>query len=145
MIRRPIQRHKVFAAIPTASMADIAFLLIVFFMLTTSFSPVRMSVDLAQAANREEVEKDAAIIALDTTGAMEISNGIQPGNRINNFEELEIFIQEVVAEDPTRQFIIRADRNIPYEAFNQVYERLRNNNCRRIALLTEAKTAKEPL
>jgi biopolymer transport protein ExbD len=45
----------------------------------------------------------------------------------------------VVAEDPTKQFIIKADRNIRYEAFNAVYERLRSNNCRRIALLTMAK------
>jgi len=35
--------RRVDAVIPTASMADIAFLLIIFFMLTTSFSPVKMS------------------------------------------------------------------------------------------------------
>ncbi len=129
------------AYIPTASMADIAFLLIIFFMLTTSFSPVKMSVDLAQAANREEVDKDAAIIAIGPSGDMEISNGINPGNRINSLDELDIFVQEVVMQDPTKQFIIKADREIRYDVFNAVYEKLRNNNCRRIALLTEAKQA----
>ncbi len=130
---------KVTAVIPTASMADIAFLLIIFFMLTTSFSPVKMSVDLAEAANREEVEKDAAIIAVGPTGNIEISNGIQPGTHINSLEELDFFVKEVVASEPMKQFIIRADKNIQYEMFNSVYEKLRNNNCRRIALLTEAK------
>jgi len=120
-------------------MADIAFLLIIFFMLTTSFSPVKMSVDLAEAINRQEVDKDAAIIAIGAAGVMEISNGIQTGNRINSLDELDLFVKEIVGLDPTKQFIIKADRNIRYETFNAVYEKLRNNNCRRIALLTEAR------
>jgi len=130
---------RVTAVIPTASMADIAFLLIIFFMLTTSFSPVKMSVDLAEAINRQEVDKDAAIIAIGPSGVMEISNGIQTGNRINSLDELDLFVKEIVGLDPTKQFIIKADRNIRYETFNAVYEKLRNNNCRRIALLTEAR------
>jgi biopolymer transport protein ExbD len=139
---KALRVNKLTAVIPTASMADIAFLLIIFFMLTTSFSPVKMSVDLAEAMSREEVDKDAAIIAVGLNGEMEISNGINPGNRINGLEELDLFIQEVLVQDPTKQFIIKADRNIRYETFNAVYEKLRNNNCRRIALLTEAVPAK---
>ena len=139
---KKLRVQRVNAVVPTASMADIAFLLIIFFMLTTSFSPVKMSVDLAEAMSREEVDKDAAIIAVSTSGEMEISNGINPGNRINSLEELDIFVQEVVMQDPTKQFIIKADRSIRYEMFNAVYEKLRNNNCRRIALLTEAVPAK---
>ena len=110
-------------------------------MLTTSFSPVKMSVDLAQAMSREEVDKDAAIIAIGPGGEMEISNGINPGTRINTLDELDLFIQEVLVQDPTKQFIIKADRNLRYDVFNAVYERLRNDNCRRIALLTEASQA----
>ncbi len=139
---KALRVNKLTAVIPTASMADIAFLLIIFFMLTTSFSPVKMSVDLAEAMSREEVDKDAAIIAGSLNGEMDISNGINPGNRINGLDELDLFIQEVLVQDPTKQFIIKADRNIRYETFNAVYEKLRNNNCRRIALLTEAVPAK---
>ena len=136
---KSLRVQRVNAVIPTASMADIAFLLIIFFMLTTSFSPVKMSVDMAESISWEEVERNAAIIAIDPRGNIEISNGIAPGAVINTMDELDIFAKEVVAEDPTKQFIIKADRNIRYEAFNAVYERLRTNNCRRIALLTMAK------
>jgi biopolymer transport protein ExbD len=140
---KKLKTRKLAAVIPTASMADIAFLLIIFFMLTTSFSPVKMSVDLAEAAFREEVEKGAAIIAINPSGGIEVSDGIRTGNILNNLDELDIFLAEVVSLEPTKQFIIRADRNVRYELFNSVYEKLRENNCRRIALLTESKAAIE--
>jgi len=136
---KKLRVRRVEAVIPTASMADIAFLLIIFFMLTTSFSPVKMSVDLAEASNREEVEKNAAIIAIAPNGDIEISDGLRPGNKLNNLDELDIFVKEVLASEPTKQFIIKGDKNIQYSAFNAIYEKLRGNNCRRVALLTEAK------
>jgi biopolymer transport protein ExbD len=141
---KKLKTYRFFAVIPTASMADIAFLLIIFFMLTTSFSPVKMSVDLAEASFREEVEKGAAIIAIDPSGKIEISDGIRTGNVINGLDELDIFLAEVVSIEPTKQFIIRADRSLRYDIFNAVYERLRDNNCRRIALLTEGKAVRAP-
>ena len=77
-------------------------------------------------------------------GRRVVSDGLQPGNKINNLDELDMFVKEVVASEPTKQFIIKADKNIQYSAFNVVYEKLRINNCRRIALLTEAKPETGP-
>ena len=45
--------------IPTASMADIAFLLIVFFMITTSITVDRTAVALPTSLERTEVPQDA--------------------------------------------------------------------------------------
>ena len=52
------------AVIPTASMADIAFLLIIFFMVTTVHEVDRTSVNLPVAKIREEAEKGAAIVVM---------------------------------------------------------------------------------
>ena len=134
-----LEIRRVQAVVPTASMADIAFLLIIYFMLTTSFSPVKMSVDLAEAANRAEVEKQAAVIAIGIDGQLEVSDGLAPGNRLNSLDELDGFVKEVLTVEPNKQFIIKADRNVRYDTFNAVYERLRTNGTRRIALLTETK------
>ncbi len=52
------------ANIPTASMADIAFLLIIFFMVTTVHEVDRTSVNLPLSITRTEAEKGSAIVVL---------------------------------------------------------------------------------
>ena len=52
------------AVIPTASMADIAFLLIIFFMVTTAYSLDRTPMELPQTQQQEQAQKGAAIIAI---------------------------------------------------------------------------------
>ncbi|MBI4481520.1 MAG: biopolymer transporter ExbD [Acidobacteria bacterium] len=134
--------RKVSAIIPTASMADIAFLLIIFFMLTTSFSPVKTSVDLPESVVRTEVEREAAIVAVTAQGNLVVSDGVTPGRDVAGDEELGQFVAGVVAAQPNKQFIIKADRNVPYQSVDRVLEQLRRNKARVIGLLTEQKVVK---
>lgn len=123
--------------IPTASMADIAFLLIIFFMLTTSFSPVKTSVDLPESMIRTEVEQDAAIIAITVNQELVFSDGESPGIDVTSMEELGLQVQSLVTRSPHKQFIIKADRQVNYLTVDQVLEQLRRNGARNIGLLTE--------
>lgn len=123
--------------IPTASMADIAFLLIIFFMLTTSFSPVKTSVDLPESMIRTEVEQDAAIIAITVNQELVFSDGESPGIDVTSMEELGLQVQSLVTRSPHKQFIIKADRQVNYLMVDQVLEQLRTNGARNIGLLTE--------
>ncbi|MHC5024996.1 MAG: ExbD/TolR family protein, partial [Planctomycetota bacterium] len=70
---RLTKQRKAEAMIPTASMADIAFLLIIFFMVTTVHEVDRTSVNLPTAVMREEAEKGAAIVVL----AKEAKDGVE--------------------------------------------------------------------
>jgi biopolymer transport protein ExbD len=140
---RLYREKRIRATVPTASMADIAFLLIIFFMLTTSFSPVKTSVDLPESVDRAEVEQNSAIIAITAQDQIVFSDGDNPGFNINTAQELAPQIQAVVRAMPNKQFVIRADRTVKYAAIDAVLDQLRRNGARNIGLLTEQKRAKE--
>ena len=128
--------------IPTASMADIAFLLIIFFMLTTSFSPERTSVSLPESEIRTEVSKDAAIVAISPQGEISFTDGDQPAFPLANVAELGQYVKALVDAIPRKEFLIKADRSVRYQLVDGVLEQLRTNGARRIGLLTE-REAKE--
>lgn len=136
------REKRVRPTIPTASMADIAFLLIIFFMLTTSFSPVKTAVDLPESQIRTEVEQNAAIVAITSRNQLVFSDGESPGIDLSTAEELASHIQDVVRNSPKKQFIIKADREVHYLMVDRVLEQLRSNGAKNIGLLTEQKTVR---
>ncbi|RPJ87356.1 MAG: biopolymer transporter ExbD [Acidobacteria bacterium] len=133
------RERRVTAVVPTASMADIAFLLIIFFMLTTSFSPVKTSVDLPESVERAEVEQNAAIVAITTQSEIVFSDGDNPGFNVNSPDELGPHIQSLVRAIPNKQFVIKADRAVRYQSVDAVLDQLRRNGAKNIGLLTEQK------
>jgi biopolymer transport protein ExbD len=128
------------SVVPTASMADIAFLLIIFFMLTTSFSPVRTSVDLPHSVERSEVEQNAAIVAITSQNQLVFSDGETPGFDVASAADLSGHIRSLVSVQPNKQFVIRADRTVRYATVDSVLDELRRSGARNIGLLTEQRT-----
>lgn len=122
--------------IPTASMADIAFLLIVFFMVTTNITVDRTQVALPTSLERVEVPKDAAVIAIEEGGVVHFSDG-EEQSRVMNMNDILPSAAFVMEKNPLRYFIIKADGNARYEHIDQVMENLRQANVRNIAMLTQ--------
>ena len=131
--------HRVVSTVPTASMADIAFLLIIFFMLTTSFSPERTNVELPQSEIRTQVPRDSAIIAITADGAIRFTDGERTSFLLGSVQELGLLSQEIIGFIPDKEFLIKADRLVRYELVDAVLEQLRLNGVQRIGLLTEKK------
>jgi biopolymer transport protein ExbD len=131
-------------AVPTASMADIAFLLIIFFMLTTSFSPDRTSVQLPDSLIRTEVAKEAAIVAVTVDGVIVFTSGEEPSRPLSGPDELGQLVREIVNLVPSKEFVIKADRAARYEWIDGVLDALRTNGARRIGLLTRPETIPTP-
>ena len=131
--------HSIVSTVPTASMADIAFLLIIFFMLTTSFSPERTTVELPQSEIRTEVPRDSAIIAITAAGAIRFTDGERTSFLLGSVQELGLLSQEIIGFIPDKEFLIKADRLVRYELVDAVLEQLRLNGVQRIGLLTEKK------
>ncbi len=132
-VRRP---RKPESYIPTASMADIAFLLIVFFMITTNITVDRTRVNLPTSMERTEVPKDAAVIVIEAGGVVHFSDGEEQSHVINMADILPsaAFVME---KNPLKFFIIKADGDARYEFIDQVMEQLRQANVRNIAMLTQ--------
>ena len=122
--------------IPTASMADIAFLLIVFFMVTTTITVDRTAVELPTSLERVEVPKDAAVIAIDETGQVHFSNG-EEDSRVINIQDLLPSAAFIMSKNSLKYFLIKADGEAEYRYIDQVMEQLRQAAVRNIAMLTQ--------
>jgi biopolymer transport protein ExbD len=117
-------------------MADIAFLLIIFFMLTTSFSPERTSVQLPESMIQMKVTDEASIVAITREEQIHFTSGEEDSVPLSGPEELGLIVKEIIELVPSKEFVVKADRNVRYEAIDGVLETLRSNGAKRIGLLT---------
>ena len=131
--RRPLA-----AAIPTASMADIAFLLVIFFMVTTAYSLDRTPMELPQTAEQQQTAKGSAIISVDEAGVIRFSEGEADTQEIAGLEELTGRVHAVTARNKMHPFVIKADRRAKYRTIDGVLERLRAAGAENVALLSVA-------
>lgn len=139
--------RKVGALIPTASMADIAFLLIIFFMVTTVFDVDRTNVNLPVSAERTDIPRGSAyiVIAKLITGTKEsivykFSEGEQLSQAVSGPQDLYISISNITYSDPNRAFVIKADKDIKYVLVDEVIDLCRKSGAINIILLTQQKT-----
>jgi biopolymer transport protein ExbD len=74
--------------IPTASMADIAFLLVIFFMVTTAYSLDRTPMELPETKQQEESRKGSAIISITEDETFRFSAGEDDTEVVHGLEGL---------------------------------------------------------
>lgn len=126
--------------IPTASMADIAFLLIIFFMVTISFEVDKTQVVLPKTNIRLEVPKKAAYISITENGQIRVSSGEEISVPVPGPEDVLSFAAGVVAMDPTKAFVLKADRDTPYRYVDRVIDALKQAKARNVYLLSQQET-----
>ncbi len=131
------------ANIPTSSMADIAFLLIVFFMVTTKFDVDRTRVTLPKSNVRAEVPKGSAYVVLYKEAGIvgfKFSDGDQMSHGVPDLSALETEVVAVAARDSTTPFVIKAEGDTTYQNIDDVMDMLRQSGVTDIILLTEQRT-----
>jgi biopolymer transport protein ExbD len=126
------------ANIPTASMADIAFLLIVFFMISTVFQVDKTNVELpsSSTATRTEVVKESAFVVLTKEGLIKASDGNED-SRVIHREDLGILAGAWMQARPSQPVVIKADRGVKYRLIDDVLEELRKAGVTQLKFLTE--------
>ena len=117
-----IQRSRISDEIPTSSMADIAFLLIIYFMVTTSFSATRgldfgLPKDEQQAS---EIQREEAVhIKVQPGGALLVDG------RPMQLAQVLPYLAPKLANNPMKPVILQTDPQAEYGSMIQVLDELR--------------------
>ncbi len=134
------ERRKSEAVIPTSSMADIVFLLIIFFVLTFNVEVDKTQVQLPKTMLRFEVPKKAAVISITDAGQIRVSDGESTSTPVKGPEDVVSFAAEIVARQADKEFILKADRTVPYRNVDRVIDALKQARVEAVYLLSEQET-----
>ncbi|MEW5805848.1 MAG: biopolymer transporter ExbD [Acidobacteriota bacterium] len=106
------------AEIPTASMADIAFLLIIFFMVTTVFSATK-GLDFKlpkEDQNLPPSEEEAVYIKVNPDASISVDG------KLMSLENILPYLQPKLQRWPDKPIILHTDPEAPYSAMVAVYD-----------------------
>lgn len=121
--------------IPTSSMADIAFLLIIFFMLTAVFTSNRgLQFEYPENDPTEEVQPEEAIhIKIEGESQFEVDR-----NTLNSLELVGGYVQSKMEQNPEKPVIIESLPDVPYFVMIDVFDLLKSLNVKNIAIPTKS-------
>ncbi len=136
------RKRKGKAEIPTSSMSDIAFLLIIFFMATTKFDVKEgIKIVLPQAAESANQKAETITLSENEMTRMQI---LEDGSIVINKEspreisnsELDAIISSKLDKNDQMIFNVITDREAKYSEMIRVVDRLKAANAEKISLST---------
>jgi len=130
-------RNRPNAVIPTASMADIVFLLIIFFILTFNLEVDKARVTLPKSVLRFEVPKMAGVISITEVGQMRVSDGESASTVVTGPEDVLSFATGVIAGNPEKEFVLKADNGVAYRNVDRVIDMLKQARVPVVYLLSD--------
>jgi biopolymer transport protein ExbD len=122
-------------SVPTASMADIAFLLLIFFMATTIFKMedgLEVTLPRAETAQKQQREK-IMHVWIDQLGSISINDKIV---RVNQIEDIMTIMLQ---ERPDLIVAFNADDRAPYRVISDVMEELKDASAVRVSFTSDKK------
>ncbi len=128
---------KIQAEIPTSSMADIAFLLIIFFLTTTVFSEDKGLQLVLPEASAEQVKvsrRNIFHIFLYPDGQLSIKRGRDPHEQIITTVELEGIMRAEIEANPNIIAAVKVDEMSRYEDMIKVLDELQLAEATRISI-----------
>lgn len=127
LVEKKKKRHN---DIPMASLADIAFLLLIFFLVTTTID-VDRGIGLTLPAKGEETEvrtKNIANLLINAQGEVLLDNEPVQVSNVNRV------IKQKLQENPLLIVSVKTDRLTKYEVYVQVLDELKIANATRISI-----------
>ncbi|WP_411826697.1 ExbD/TolR family protein [Luteolibacter sp. AS25] len=115
-----VQRSR--AQVPIVPMIDILFILLVFFIVSTTFKKPReiLQIELPTVNEipSETVTETRSIIAVDATGNITLDSLLVPKGLLDSY------LQAYQKQNPGRKLELEADRRLPLEKLLEIWESL---------------------
>jgi biopolymer transport protein ExbD len=129
------RKSKASSDIPSSSLADMAFLLLIFFMVTTVFPeerPLRMPWPEAESTEKlEEARRNIMNIYVTEEGQIFINDRLTPAEQVSSV------VGPAYAENRRLLVSLRADRNTPYSVIYTIQEEMQEAGALRLTFYTD--------
>lgn len=132
-MRRIAPKRQSTPEIPTASTADIAFLLIIFFMVSTHFRAeqgLKINLPAAEMTERIVKKRNVASVWIDRTGRTAVND-----NWVS-LPAVTALMAERVIDNPDLVVILQADRDVKYGFITDVLEALKEGRAFKVTFAT---------
>ena len=129
------RRNRISQDIPTGPMADISFLLIIFFMVTTVFVVYRgFPVDLPPAEKIDALrgKRNVVNIWISPQGRIMVDEFDAQLPQVGNI------VKTKLEKNPRVVVLVKSDRNTPYRMISGVIEELKKANALRVSFIARA-------
>jgi biopolymer transport protein ExbD len=130
------KKSKVSDEIPTSSMADIAFLLLIFFLVTTTF-PKDKGLSIVLPAPGEEAQvsqKNILYLIVQPNGIVQVRRGEAQQTQDMRPRDIEALWRQEVSANPNLIAAVKTAPDAPYRYMMDVLDALHAANADRISL-----------
>lgn len=128
------RKNKAASEIPSSSLADMAFLLLIFFMVSTTFrkeQPRDVTFPDAEATKKmDDARKDVLHVFIERDGQIYINDLNVPVDQVRNV------VRPLRADNPKLLVVLRADVDVPYRFVNAVQKELQAASAVRVTFYT---------
>ena len=130
------KKSKVSDKVPSSSMADIAFLLLIFFLVTTTFPKDKgLAIVLPEEGGEIEISpRNILHIIIQPNGLVEVKRGDSPQVQTVTPEAIEGLWRQDVSENPNLIAAVKTHPQAPYKFMVDVLDALHTAGAERISL-----------
>ena len=122
------RRNKVEASFSMSSMTDIIFLLLIFFVISSTMSsPSDIKINLPQSGAKTTSKPVIARVSIDENGNYFVAKGSEESVAVSA-DLLDSYITNLVAQDTSTYIALHADQNIPYKQVVKVLDIANQHN-----------------
>lgn len=133
-----IARRHVDAEIPTSSMADVAFLLIIFFLVASFYSVTRgIQFSLPRHDEAALTAEPEASVLIEVAADAALTVDGQP----MALSALRAYLGPILARNRTKPVIMRTSLDAPYSAMTDVFDELRQVGVTNVVIPTSSELA----